>query len=67
MLPPGRVYSLCVSERAFVYARHMLQELAASTKENPFAPYVNLITSREFGRDEWCLTLGDDSVGSEGA
>lgn len=67
LLPAGRVYTLTVSERAFVYARHLLQEMAASTKDNPFAPYVNLQTSREFGRDEWCLSLGEDAVGSVGA
>ena len=66
LLPVSRVYTLCVSVRQFAFARKLLQELSATNKANPFAPYVNLVTCESFRRDEWCLSVGDEAIGSEG-
>lgn len=63
-LGPKFAYTLTVSPRMLVPARSLLKQLAADTRQNPFAPYVNLEVCEEFARFEWCISDGEKTYGS---
>lgn len=63
---PSFVYELHVCVSNVLYARNVLKDLAATTRENPLAPYVNLVVDHSYGRDEWSLHANGKACGTEG-
>jgi hypothetical protein len=55
ILPATKCYELCVPSSDFQYAKNLLREIAGTTHENVFAPYINLKVSPELPTDHWRL------------
>ncbi len=65
-LGPSFVYTLIVNPTNFQVAHRVLRDLMCSTKDNPFAPYVNLVTADYLAPSEWFLSANGKNVGSRG-
>ena len=65
-LGPAFVYELHVRDSIVVWARGFLKKMNADTQNNPFAPYVNILTDNDLDSGEWYVTANQNSVGSKG-
>jgi hypothetical protein len=63
---PAFVYTLRVHPGMLLEARWVLQRLACTVRDNPFAPYVNLEAGGELERREWTLEANGIRCGTEG-
>jgi hypothetical protein len=61
---PAFSYNLYVASPYLNYARRLARELLADNKDNPFAPYLNVLPDDSLGR-EWVLEANGQRVGSE--
>lgn len=65
-LGPAFVYTLTVRTGDTIWVRAMLRKMGADVQDNPFAPYVNLVTDEALAPHEWHLSDGKRAVGSKG-
>lgn len=65
-LGPSFIYDLYVHPNMLYEARNTLRRLACDTKDNPFAPYVNLSSWSFKKPTTWVLSANEQKVGSEG-
>jgi hypothetical protein len=64
---PSHVYALYTGARLQPHARMVLKHIGATSKEHPFAPYINLQFDPRLEPQEWCITnCEDEAWGSEG-
>lgn len=63
----GRSYTITVCPAAEITTAHLLKTLGCATKDNPFAPYVNLKVDPSYSHWEWSLTIDDRTAWSSGA
>lgn len=67
LLPPRRAYTLYVGMSIEPYAYRLMKHIGATTKDNPFAPYINVVLDTRLERQEWYLAGGvGEAFGSEG-
>lgn len=59
-LHPTPMYTLRVHPDYRPAAGNILKDLHADVKDNPFAPYVNLMADETFDRYEWALCAEDE-------
>jgi hypothetical protein len=57
-------YNLYVASPYLNYARRVAASVLADNKENPFAPYLNVLCDDSLGR-EWVLEANDKRTGTE--
>jgi hypothetical protein len=65
-LAPAFVYTLTVHPTQLVWTRQLLKKMGAAVQDNPFAPYVNVLTDVTLERGEWHLSDGNAAVGTLG-
>jgi len=61
---PAFVYDLYVREANCVWVRGLLKDINADTKDNPLAPYINLLFDNRLGPYEWYLSANGKCFGS---
>lgn len=61
---PAFSYNLYVASPYLNYSRRVAASLLADNKDNPFAPYLNVLPDDSLGR-EWYLEANGKRVGSE--
>lgn len=65
-LGPAFVYTLTVHPAQLIWVRQLLKRIAVTVADNPFSPYVNLITDRTLELLEWYLSDGKTAWGTLG-
>lgn len=66
-MKPSHTYELHVSPREMALGKNILRSMAALVTENPFAPYVNLVTDSTLEPYEWYMrNESGEAWGSEG-
>jgi len=64
-LGPSFVYDLHIHPHNVVWVRNLVRHVMADVKENPLAPYINIIEDQEMlPRYAWCLAAGGKAFGS---
>jgi hypothetical protein len=61
---PSFAYTLYVHTIRLLQARNVVFSILAHTKQNPFAPYVNIVECPALDEGEWALEANDKRVGS---
>lgn len=61
---PAFAYTLYVHTIRLLQARNVVFAILAHTKQNPFAPYVNIVECPALDEREWVLEANDKRVGS---
>lgn len=61
---PSFVYNLYVHSIRLFQARNVVFSIVAHTKNNPFAPHVNIIECTALDESEWVLEANDHRIGS---
>lgn len=64
-LGPSFIYVLYVHTTRLLHARNLCRGLYALTKGHPFAPYINIVETPEYGEGEWALEANGKRVGSD--
>ena len=66
-MAPSSIFELHINPAQLIWVRTLLRKLGCDVEENPFAPYVNLITDRALGLVEWYVVDGNGlAIGCEG-